>query len=177
VRAAGPCCDTQGRRPAVALRYARGTNPNGGTNAANQGGKLALAKSGSGTLTLSNANTYSGGTVLNTGTLVVGNDNALGSGDLTMAAGTALSFQGSRTIANNIGLTGDPTFTVNAGTTSTISGVISTSPGPQCRRPGRGRAGQPGAVGDQHLQRGDHDQFRNAGVVGHRIDRAVERRG
>ena len=110
---------------------AGGTNPNGGTNAANQGGKLALAKSGSGTLTLSNANTYSGGTVLNTGTLVVGNDNALGSGDLTMAAGTALSFQGSRTIANNIGLTGDPTFTVNAGTTSTISGVISdTSPGP-----------------------------------------------
>ena len=51
---------------------AGGTNPNGGTNAANQGGKLALAKSGSGTLTLSNANTYSGGTVLNTGTLVVG---------------------------------------------------------------------------------------------------------
>ena len=113
------------------LHRRRRHQSNGGANAANQGGKLPLAKSGSGTLTLSNANTYSGGTVLNTGTLVVGNDNALGSGDLTMAAGTALSFQGSRTIANNIGLTGDLTFTVNAGTTSTISGVISdTSPGP-----------------------------------------------
>ncbi len=110
---------------------AGGTNPSGGTNAADQGGRLALAKNGGGTLTLSNANTYSGGTALNSGTLVVGNDHALGSGDLAMAAGTTLSFSGSRTIANNIGLTGDPTFTVNSGTTSTISGVISdTSPGP-----------------------------------------------
>ena len=108
-----------------------GTNPNSGTNAANQGGKLALAKNGGGTLTLSAANTYSGGTALNSGTLVIGNDNALGTGALAMAAGTSLSFTGNRTIANNIGLTGDPTFFVDTGQTETLTGVLSdTSPGP-----------------------------------------------
>jgi autotransporter-associated beta strand protein len=110
---------------------AGGTNPNSGTNAANQGGRLAIAKSGGGTLTLSNANSYSGGTALNAGTLVVGNDTALGSGALAMAAGTTLSFSGNHIISNNIGLTGDPTFFVDTGQTETLSGVLSdTSPGP-----------------------------------------------
>jgi len=47
-----------------------------------------LVKSGSGTLTLSAANTHSGGTRLEAGILAVGNNSALGSGMLTLAGGT-----------------------------------------------------------------------------------------
>jgi autotransporter-associated beta strand protein len=80
-----------------------------------------------GTETLTGANTYTGGTKLNGGTLIVGNDSALGTGTFAMAAGTTLSFlpNGNFTIANPITLTGDPSFTSPAGTTQTLSGVIS----------------------------------------------------
>jgi fibronectin-binding autotransporter adhesin len=52
------------------------------------GGKIAVTKAGSGTATLSNANTYTGGTSLSAGTLNVNNANALGSGALTITGGT-----------------------------------------------------------------------------------------
>lgn len=88
----------------------------------------ALQKFGVGTLTLTGNNSYSGGTTLSTGSLFVGNDNALGTGDVTMAAGTTLGFaSGTLTLANNFGLTGDPTFFVDTGNVDTISGVISDS--------------------------------------------------
>jgi autotransporter-associated beta strand protein len=95
-------------------------------------GSGALAKIGSGTLTLSGANTYSGGTAVNAGTLQIGNNNALGTGLLSMAAGTTLSFTnlGNFTIANNIQISGDPFFAPPAGTTQTLSGVISDGGSP-----------------------------------------------
>jgi autotransporter-associated beta strand protein len=43
----------------------------------NTAGTLALAKTGTGTLTLSSANTYSGGTIISTGTLQLGIANAI----------------------------------------------------------------------------------------------------
>jgi len=46
-----------------------------------------LTKTGPGTLTLSGSNSYSGGTVLNAGILVVNNTQALGLGDVTVNAG------------------------------------------------------------------------------------------
>jgi outer membrane autotransporter protein len=96
-----------------------------------QGSGGALIKAGGGTLTLSGANTYTGGTTISAGTIVVGNDSALGTGNVTMAAGSTLAFSGDHTIANNFSLTGDPTFFVDTGNTDTISGLISdTSPGP-----------------------------------------------
>ena len=49
-----------------------------------------LIKQGSGTLTLSGANLYTGGTQLNAGTLAIANNSALGTGGLTFAAGTTL---------------------------------------------------------------------------------------
>ncbi|MGY8661495.1 autotransporter domain-containing protein [Bradyrhizobium sp. UFLA05-109] len=109
-----------------------GTNPGGGTDVADQGGSVAITKSIGGTLTLSAANTYSGGTTLSAGTLVVGNNSALGTGTLAMAQGTTLSFAstGNYTIANNITISGDPTFTPPSGTTQTISGVISDGASP-----------------------------------------------
>jgi autotransporter-associated beta strand protein len=86
----------------------------------------------SGTETLKGANTYSGGTSVLAGTIVVGNNSALGTGTVMMAPGTTMSFLGSDfTVANDIQISGDPTFTPPAGTVQTLSGVISdgTSPG------------------------------------------------
>jgi autotransporter-associated beta strand protein len=92
------------------------------------GGKLALD---AGSETLTGANTYRGGTALNGGILVVGNNSALGSGPLSMAPGTTLSFLNANyTIANNITIAGDPSFTPPAGTTQTLSGTIADGASP-----------------------------------------------
>lgn len=60
-------------------------------------GPVRLDKEGSGTLTINNANTYSGGTMVYNGTLLVGNDSALGAstGELRVnGAGAALNLGG-----------------------------------------------------------------------------------
>lgn len=63
-----------------------GTNPGGGANLADQGGSVAISKSGGGTLTLLGANSYSGGTTVNGGVLNVegslGGPTAVNSGAL-----------------------------------------------------------------------------------------------
>ncbi len=59
-------------------------------------GNGALSKTGSGTLTLAAANTYSGGTAVNEGTLTVNNTtgSATGTGALTVASGATLNGSG-----------------------------------------------------------------------------------
>ena len=52
------------------------------------GNQTVAVVMGNGTLTLTHANTYSGGTTLNGGTLVVNNNSALGTGMLTLTLGT-----------------------------------------------------------------------------------------
>ncbi|MFT9386132.1 beta strand repeat-containing protein, partial [Acetobacter sp.] len=80
---------------------------------------------GPGTTALSGANTYTGGTQLTAGTLVAGNNAALGTGTLGMAAGTTLSFAaGGVNLANAIALNGDPTIEVDSGN-ATLSGTLS----------------------------------------------------
>src|SRR5205823_2814473 len=51
---------------------------------------LALAKAGSGTLTLSASNNYSGGTSINAGSIALGHDSALGRGTVNFAGGAAI---------------------------------------------------------------------------------------
>ncbi|MBQ4143419.1 MAG: autotransporter-associated beta strand repeat-containing protein [Thermoguttaceae bacterium] len=48
----------------------------------------SLTKTGAGTLTVSSANTYTGGTVINAGTLSISNTTALGTGKITLNGGT-----------------------------------------------------------------------------------------
>ncbi|MBR1018954.1 autotransporter domain-containing protein [Bradyrhizobium viridifuturi] len=92
------------------------------------GGALKIT---GGSLTLTGANTYTGGTQLNAGTLTAGNNSALGTGTLAMAAGTTLGFAntGNYAIANAITVSGDATFLASAGTAQTLSGIISDATG------------------------------------------------
>lgn len=55
------------------------------------GAEIRLVKTGAGTQTLTGANTYTGGTAINQGTIIVGQDNALSTnGDLTIGVGTTV---------------------------------------------------------------------------------------
>ncbi|MGA2059429.1 MAG: autotransporter-associated beta strand repeat-containing protein [Thermoguttaceae bacterium] len=55
-------------------------------------GVISLIKSGTGTATLSTSNNYSGGTTISNGILAIGDDNALGTGNLKFA-GTGATLQ------------------------------------------------------------------------------------
>ena len=76
-------------------------------------------------LVLYGANIYAGGTRVTAGTFVVGNNEALDSGSLTMSAGTTLAFTtGGFSVGNAIALSGDPTIDTSSGN-ETLGGVIS----------------------------------------------------
>jgi outer membrane autotransporter protein len=94
--------------------------PTGGIGSAE--GKLALT---GGTLTLTGENSYTGGTDIEGGTMIVGNDIALGQGTVTMAEGTTLGFAvDGLKLHNAFEIAGDPTFDVMGGFTETLSGDI-----------------------------------------------------
>lgn len=65
-----------------------------------------LNKQGSGTLVLGGVNSYTGGTALSAGTLIVDNDAAIGSGDLTLQGNTLLDSTRSVTLYNGVHLQG-----------------------------------------------------------------------
>ena len=93
-------------------------------------GAGALTKTGSATLTLTGENSYSGGTDLKQGRLAVGNDRALGTGELAMHEGTILLFAADGlALANPIAFTDavDP-FIDTGPFTATLTGAI-TGPG------------------------------------------------
>ncbi len=92
----------------------------------------AVEKTGGGTLVLAAANTYTGGTTLQAGTLALGSATALGTGELRMAANTTLAFAADGlTVANPIAFGGtttgaavvDPAVDTGA-MTETLSGAI-----------------------------------------------------
>ena len=87
-------------------------------------GAGALIKAGSGTVSLTSSNTYTGGTILNVGTLAISNNYALGTGTLTFASdSTTLQALANLNIANKIALTRNGTIDSGAYTV-TNSGVI-----------------------------------------------------
>jgi autotransporter-associated beta strand protein len=97
-----------------------GSNTGNNTLAAALGdngtGATSVVKSGAGKWVLSGANTYSGTTDLQAGTLAIGSNSALGTG--TFVLNGAVTFQGSdgttRTLGNNISLMGTTTMSGTA---------------------------------------------------------------
>jgi autotransporter-associated beta strand protein len=82
-----------------------------------------ITKDGAGTLTLTNANSNSGGTTLNSGTLVIGNAAAAGTGAITQTDGTSLlKLDTTGTIANAMSI-----YNVSANKTVTLSGGITVN--------------------------------------------------
>ena len=100
---------------------------------------LALTKTGSGMLTLSASNGYSGGTTINGGTLQVGNVSAIpygpGAGDVIVHSPAVLDIAGNLTNVNGLGGNGKVDDSVgggilavgNNGAVSTFSGTIQNS--------------------------------------------------
>ena len=89
-------------------------------------GPGSLTLNGANTVTLTTSNTYSGGTFINAGTLVVTNDNELGTNtaSVTLNGGT-LQVAKSITSARTIALTGASTLDVVPGAAAQLSGAIS----------------------------------------------------
>jgi autotransporter-associated beta strand protein len=105
---------------------------NGTISAALAGGG-SLTKAGSGTVTLSGANSYSGGSTVSAGILNLGNTTALGTGTVTITGGTIVNSGSLVTLlGNNNAVNVNGTMTVNAwGTTSLGSGTVTMADGTQ----------------------------------------------
>ena len=82
-----------------------------------------LTKSGSGTLTINTANEYKGGTIINSGTLVLGDNKALGTGEVTLGTCTTLDL-GGHAIDNDISVIVDYQTRAQLGN-GTVNGSIS----------------------------------------------------
>jgi autotransporter-associated beta strand protein len=93
-------------------------------------GAGTVTMNGSGSLSLLTSNSYTGGTVINNGTVIVTNDNALGasSGLVTMGGGT-LEFARSTTGTRPVTLTATATLDVAAGATAQMGGNIAGTGG------------------------------------------------
>jgi len=81
-----------------------------------------LQKTGSGTLTLTGANSHSGGTTLSSGTLVLGAAAAAGTGTITLSGGTLDTV--ATTYINNISATGSAAINNSAGTVTFNTGTV-----------------------------------------------------
>ncbi|EAC1729356.1 autotransporter outer membrane beta-barrel domain-containing protein [Salmonella enterica] len=101
----------------------------GGDFANNIGGTGSVVKSGDGALTLSGANSYTGGTLISDGTLVASNVEALGSGDVTNDAvlelNTGGDFDNAISGSGQVVKSGDETLTLSGANTYTGGTTIS----------------------------------------------------
>ena len=125
------------------------------------GGTGGLSKLGAGTLVLSGANSYSGGTTISQGTLSVGATGALGSGAVAVGTGSTLMFQNG-TRAGNLKLTTAPSTGpgVNGGFIQFADG--SSADHAQILN------GSLGAVSFRGTATADAAQFDNSGTVSFR---------
>lgn len=87
-------------------------------------GALEFDGGGDMILRLTGTNTYSGGTTLSNGTLLFGNDEAIGTGGLTIDDGTIGVFNDSVTLDEAVTLGGDFSVADLGGETLTLSGAV-----------------------------------------------------
>ncbi len=107
------------------------TNGNNVTLASPLSGDGGLTAVGTGTLTLTAANTYAGGTDVEDGTVVAGSSSALGTGSLTMADGTALvGSGGNETVFGAVTISGNVTLVSQGSNTLTFTGPIELGSNP-----------------------------------------------
>ena len=85
-------------------------------------GSMQLTKKGTGTLTIKCSNAYTGGTVVESGTLTVGHADALGTGKVSLKGGTL--DLGSQSVENAVEVQGDATMN---GASSYLGGLTLTS--------------------------------------------------
>ena len=97
---------------------------------ANNTGATSLTKSGSGTWWLSGANTFTGGTIISSGILELGNAAGLGgsAGAVSVTAGAALDLNG-QTVTNTNALTLNGTGILSGGALINSSSTAATSAG------------------------------------------------
>ncbi|MFA6287605.1 MAG: autotransporter-associated beta strand repeat-containing protein [Opitutaceae bacterium] len=107
------------------------------------GSGATLVKTGAGTLSLTAANTYTGGTAINNGSLVAMNNTAFGTGAVTVAAnaglayvaasdttldlGSTLAFSGATTLGGTIGSTGTSAQIATAGNATSTTGALTVN--------------------------------------------------
>lgn len=89
------------------------------------GSPATLTKLGAGTLRLTQANTYDGGTVISGGLIAVGSNQSLGAGTITLAGGGLQADGAARTLTNNVVLTA--ASTVTSALNLTLSGTFTNS--------------------------------------------------
>lgn len=104
----GAIFDTNGFNVTVASALTRGAGSTGG-----------LTKRGVGVLTLAAANTYTGVTAINVGTLTISTNGGLAAGNVTLAANTNLTLATGVTAAHNG--TNATTLTLTSATTSIVN--------------------------------------------------------
>lgn len=93
-------------------------------------GTLALVKTGSGTQILAGANTHSGGTFINAGTVLFNQATALGSGAAVFGGNATLQAGLAATLSNNMGLAPGVTGTFDTqGYAVTLAGTVSGTGG------------------------------------------------
>ena len=90
-------------------------------------GKVGLAYNGSGSLTLSSSNSFTGGVTLNSGTIKISNANALGSGTVNLSGGTLdyTGLGGFTQVGNSLVVKNTATF--NIGSYGSMDGSVSGS--------------------------------------------------
>ncbi|MFC3712995.1 autotransporter-associated beta strand repeat-containing protein [Sphingoaurantiacus capsulatus] len=89
-------------------------------------GSGSLVKAGAGSLTLSGANSYGGGTNVQSGTLRLTSSGAAGTGRITLESGTTLGYAAGISVANDLRINGLATLEVATGT-ATQAGALSGS--------------------------------------------------
>ena len=87
-------------------------------------GAGSIFKTGTGTLSLSGANSFSGGITIDGGTLSLGNSSAAGTGGISVL-GSTIDYADGVNIANVIELEADTTLNTDAAVVATQSGAIS----------------------------------------------------